>query len=354
MMWPHMEQFIRGHRDEFRLIEASPEMDLISYWQKHGLPSDVTPVDNTLGKEGFVKLQPHNICCANNRTLPILNAGLLDGMTALLHGQRAGEAFSNHQAFCMGLCPEVESAGPIWEWSKAEVWSYIEARGVVTPEQYRDAEIQGQTYGSLECAGCPARNTQGNRARAARISPALSRISLEIGSAIRAEAIALLAEMEQEVADTVPEDRPTRWQRAQETLAASLQNRSGNDAGLSDYMDAYLAGDAELFTDGKAALLARIIRDPAGDTLDVCLAGGSLPCISDILRPQAELFARLAGCKFVAIGGRHGWLRAWRSFGYVDPWAGKPYWTAAKLLVENPLDIQPLRAKMEQFRFQAI
>ena len=80
---------------------------------------------------------------------------------------------------------------------------------------------------------------------------------------------------------------------------------------------------------------------------------GSLPLISDILRPQAEIFAKLAGCKFIAIGGRRGWLGAWRRFGYMAPLAGKPYWTAAKLLTENPLDIQPLRAKMGQFRIQA-
>jgi 3'-phosphoadenosine 5'-phosphosulfate sulfotransferase (PAPS reductase)/FAD synthetase len=350
-----MEQFIRGQRDKFRLIEASPQMDLVSYWQQHGLPSDLTPVDNALGTKGFVKMQPHTVCCFNNRILPILNAGLLDGMTALLHGQRVSdEAFSNHQGFCMGLCPQVETAGPIWEWSKAEVWDYIMARSLVTPEQYRDADIKCQTFGSLECAGCPARNTQSNRARAARISPALSRISLEVGSAIRAEAIAQLVEMEQEAADTAQEDRPARWQLARDALAASLQKRGGNGASLDDYEAAYLAGNAELFTDGDAALLAGIIKDPAGDILDVCLAGGSLPLINDILRPQAEIFAKLAGCKFIAIGGRRGWLGAWRRFEYMDPVAGKPYWTAAKVLTESPLDIQPLRAKMGQFRFQVI
>ena len=55
-----------------------------------------------------------------------------------------------------------------------------------------------------------------------------------------------------------------------------------------------------------------------------------------------------------SLGGRRGWLGAWRRFEYMDPVAGKPYWTAAKVLTESPLDIQPLRAKMGQFRFQVI
>lgn len=47
------------------------------------------------------------------------------------------------------------------------------------------------------------------------------------------------------------------------------------------------------------------------------LAGGDLVELSDVLRPKFEAYAGGIGAVTVVIGGRKGWARAWRRFGYL-------------------------------------
>lgn len=129
IMWPHMEQFIRGYARQYRFIEAAPELDVLSHWRLYGLPADVLPVDNALEKPRTLpKLQPWTACCAAMRVNPVIAAGIKDGMTALLHGQRQGDgAFPNHQDWG-GHVLHVETVGALWEWSQDDVWRYLTER----------------------------------------------------------------------------------------------------------------------------------------------------------------------------------------------------------------------------------
>jgi hypothetical protein len=97
----------------------------------------------------------------------------------------------------------------------------------------------------------------------------------------------------------------------------------------------YLEGRSEIFGDGQAVLLTEFRELDAGKTLYGYLAAGEMQVLTDIIRPQAELFAIAHGCAAAFVSGRKGWMKVLSRHGYVfQGQSDKPYsWTMAKSLL---------------------
>lgn len=325
IMWPHMVEFIRGYAGLFKLLEGSPKQDFRAFWGEHGLPADVVPIDNAVGRR-WPRLQSWTTCCWAMRTQPLLDSLKSDGATAILHGQReADKSFCTSHDSMWGYPDGLEVAGPIWDWEDRDVMGYVARHRLALPGQYRSASS------SLECAICPANPGVVDQISAAELSPTLSRCALTLGAIVRAAASGALANIERENALIPQEDRPRRWSAVEPLLAQALKYDVGTRS-IGEIRASFEGGAFELFTAGRSAILAELIPLSGGTVLHIYLAAGDLGEVTNILRPQAELFARMNGATAAIIGGRRGWIRAWKQHGYsfLQKSPHRHSWVAAK------------------------
>ena len=76
-----------------------------------------------------------------------------------------------------------------------------------------------------------------------------------------------------------------------------------------------VAGTAQFWCDGKAALVTRIVEYPGGAVaLEALAATGSRVALCDVLAPQAEAWGRANGFTHLLIAGRPGWARVHRDW----------------------------------------
>lgn len=116
----------------------------------------------------------------------------------------------------------------------------------------------------------------------------------------------------------------TEWDRCEPWLIDAL-DRSPPTHTIDDVRTAVMRGEAKLWAGRNAAAVTQIEVHPQLKALSVWLAGGDLEELRDEMLPQAEVFAREQGCRYVAVTGRQGWARA---LGY------RPlHWTCAKELI---------------------
>ena len=75
---------------------------------------------------------------------------------------------------------------------------------------------------------------------------------------------------------------------------------------------------AAVFATDTAVLVARIIEYPRKKTkiCEVLVAGGYLPDLLNILRPETEQWARDNNCTHCTVEGRTGWARVTKQHGY--------------------------------------
>jgi len=85
-----------------------------------------------------------------------------------------------------------------------------------------------------------------------------------------------------------------------------------------DWLDRrILDGDALFWRTDRAAIVAEVRRYPTGNRdIHGLIAAGDLDDITGVLIPQAEAWARSAGCIGAVIESRSGWVRRLRGRGY--------------------------------------
>ncbi len=148
-MFPHMADVVRAFGKDWHLAEVP--YDQAARFQAAGLPARIVHVANTpagqlmdVGPRGRVMLSDWVSCCATLRGAPMLEYLRRERITPLIHGQRRAD---NTMA---SFGPAAEVLAPLWGWSDAQVYEYLEAHGLPLPEQYPEAPD------SLECWNCTA------------------------------------------------------------------------------------------------------------------------------------------------------------------------------------------------------
>ena len=148
----HMAAFVRGHGKSCRLVEVSPERDMLADWDEHGTPADVVAIEHLEGLDRRTpRVRPWPLCCATNRAGPLATYLARFGEPcAFLNGQRQSDRGTTPERMAEIMPAHVTTVMPIWTWSGTDVLDYIEAHGIQLPPHH------DVFPSSFECAICPA------------------------------------------------------------------------------------------------------------------------------------------------------------------------------------------------------
>lgn len=193
----HMAAFVRGFGDRWRLVEVSPERDMLADWEEHGTPVDVVAIEHLEGLDWRTpRVRPWPLCCAVNRTGPLAAYLARFGEPcAFLNGQRRSDRGTTPERMAGIMSPNVETVMLLWAWSTSDVLTYLAAQAIPLPPHHDVFQ------GSMECAICPADIKPGRLRVLDRFEPhaaafvrATARVSLGLVAAKTREIEAVLAE----------------------------------------------------------------------------------------------------------------------------------------------------------------
>ncbi|GJE53208.1 Phosphoadenosine phosphosulfate reductase [Methylobacterium tardum] len=208
-MAAHMAAFVRGHGERWRLVEVSPERDMLDDWSEHGTPVDVVAIGHLEGLDwNSPRVRPWPLCCRQNRMAPLVAyLARFERPCVLLNGQRQSDKGTTPERMAEIMSSNVTTAMPLWAWSTSDVLTYLAAHAIPLPPHH------GVFQGSMECAVCPADLKPGRLRVLDRFEPhaaafvrSTARISLGFVAARTREIEAVLAE----TAPPPPELRPCR------------------------------------------------------------------------------------------------------------------------------------------------
>ena len=158
-VYPHVKQYVIDTCKELgaKLVIVEPFMDVLSFTEKHGFPSDLVPV-NASPEMGWAEPTPRKThvqsyfnCCGNMIWLPVEKAIRNRGIKIILRGSKRHDPQVTvpHEFTQNG----VEYRSPIWEWTSERVLEYLAAERVKLPDQYP------AIVDSMDCWCCTAHMT---------------------------------------------------------------------------------------------------------------------------------------------------------------------------------------------------
>jgi 3'-phosphoadenosine 5'-phosphosulfate sulfotransferase (PAPS reductase)/FAD synthetase len=166
--FPHMVSFVDSKLEGWnhRVITS----DLGASFGSLGLPASVVPIEHVPDAAAMINIEerspritPWPLCCLRNRWLPGCEAMVSDGITAAIHGQRAGDYPKSTPAPLQ--YPGLDLVAPLWTVTRAEVKSAVAELGIELPDHYADYPS------SLDCSVCPSSLTTQRRAWMSRAYP---------------------------------------------------------------------------------------------------------------------------------------------------------------------------------------
>jgi 3'-phosphoadenosine 5'-phosphosulfate sulfotransferase (PAPS reductase)/FAD synthetase len=159
--FPHMVAFmdrkLKGW--DHRVITA----DLVASFDQLGIPASVVPIEHMQGiaaslnaDDKLPRIVPWTFCCAQNRFQPGCEAIKRDGISLVIHGQRAGD-YPKRVPGPLEF-PGLELVAPLWNVSRDSVAQAVCERGIELPDHYAEYPT------SLDCSVCPSALTTKRRA----------------------------------------------------------------------------------------------------------------------------------------------------------------------------------------------
>lgn len=163
-MWPETVEYVAAAAKtlpHFYRIETNAP----SWIETNGVPSPLLPVDCSplmVAMDGNRRppvVSPLE-CCAANRWHPITHRLRTDGITMIVHGQRASD-YGSAGVVPWPLPEGMEEWPAINDWTDDQVFAYLDAHGV---ERARFPTRDGRQPPGSDCATCPAAWGRGPRA----------------------------------------------------------------------------------------------------------------------------------------------------------------------------------------------
>lgn len=155
-VFPHVREFVHRTIEKLgvRLHVVSPPISTEQWQDQNGLPADILPIDSAPIMKGVAKetygatLVPYIDCCNANLWMPMMRGVQEIGADIVVRGSKA----------CDGKVgvPDgyiengITFLSPLWDWSDADVFSYLESVGAELPPQY------AMGADSLDCWCCTA------------------------------------------------------------------------------------------------------------------------------------------------------------------------------------------------------
>lgn len=153
--YPHVLDFVHETCETLgaHLVIVKPDVNVMDYTDRHGLPSDMVPAWSTLEMAQFLKekpkqlLQPTMQCCYQMLLWPMYNAVVESGVKLVIRGAKKADKR-------VGVSPGhidqngIEYTSPIWEWTDADVFAYLKGEGAKLASHYDEVND------SLDCWLC--------------------------------------------------------------------------------------------------------------------------------------------------------------------------------------------------------
>ncbi len=157
-IYPHVVEFVRETCGDLgaTLKIVRPPMPLEDFQAIAGLPSDLVPVQASPELQPYVKrkgkpvLQSHLRCCAVMLFAPLQRAMIEDGVKEVVRGSKASDPIVG--AWDGFVENGIVYRCPLWHWSDADVFAYLEEIGAKLPAHYAEGN---QNY-AWDCMLCTA------------------------------------------------------------------------------------------------------------------------------------------------------------------------------------------------------
>lgn len=159
--FPHVQAHIERTCERLKVAPTIIRSDARAYVAANGLPADIVPVENFQAAPFMTdrpRLVPYLACCFANLMAPMADYVRESGHTLVLRGSKQADArVGAPDGF---MADGVEYRSPLWRWSDAEVFAYLDGLGVELPDQYAHGVNDG-----LDCWFCPAHMAHGGKQR---------------------------------------------------------------------------------------------------------------------------------------------------------------------------------------------
>lgn len=151
--FPHVQAHIDATLAALGVTATVLRSDSAAWTGANGLPADVVPVESAEAAPFMEGQGPRLVnylsCCFENIMRPMHEYVEASGHTLVLRGsKRADSRVGVPSGF---VANGIEYRSPLWDWSDAEVFSYLDGEGIPLPEQYAAGVNDG-----LDCWFCPA------------------------------------------------------------------------------------------------------------------------------------------------------------------------------------------------------
>jgi phosphoadenosine phosphosulfate reductase len=154
---------LRLHAESVEMIETIRRHYGIAIEQFLPAEAAIQTYVSEFGENGFYdSVQAKERCCRIRKVLPLAQA--LQGCQAWVTGQRNGQAVTRAELTFKEHDRDrgIEKFNPLFDWTEAEVWSYLKARSV----PIHPLHLKG--YPSIGCEPCTRPIRQGENVRAGR------------------------------------------------------------------------------------------------------------------------------------------------------------------------------------------
>lgn len=151
--FPHMAAHVRETCDRLGVKLTVLRSNSAEWVATHGLPADIVPVERAEVAPYIADTSPRLVnymsCCFENLMRPMHEYVEASGHTLILRGsKKADTRVGVPSGFTFN---GIEYRSPLWDWSDAEVFAYLDGEGVELPDQYAAGVNDG-----LDCWFCPA------------------------------------------------------------------------------------------------------------------------------------------------------------------------------------------------------
>lgn len=152
---PHVREFVHQTVKTLgmRLHVVGPETSCEQWQDETGYPADILPVDASpimreAGRERFAALVPYAACCYRNLWEPLMRGIAEIGADTAVRGAKGCDPkLSVPDGYVEN---GITFLSPLWNWSDADVFAYLDRVGATLPPQYAGGAD------SLDCWCCTA------------------------------------------------------------------------------------------------------------------------------------------------------------------------------------------------------
>ena len=141
-VYPHVVDFVHETCEQLgaKLQIVRPPESVAAFTAREGLPADIVPVETlaemqwTLPKPRSQLVQSYIRCCSAMIFTPMAKAVAESGITTVLRGSKKSDS---RVGVADGYVEDgVTYLSPLWKWSDAQVYRYLEKEGVTLPKHY--------------------------------------------------------------------------------------------------------------------------------------------------------------------------------------------------------------------------